>query len=121
MPPVDLQVPVRRLRLQVTAEGPKLVEAVKTPLFIKGPISVAWLSAASKLPGKALNVALAIQWLAGMSAGKPFKLTRAALAMFAVSADAAQDALPRLEAASLISAARRPGQRPLITVLKLSV
>ncbi len=118
MHPDDRLIPVRKLRLQATAEGSQLVEVAKPALFVKGPISVTWLAAAANLPGKSLNVALAIQWLAGMNSGKPLKLTCKALELFAVSADAAQDGLQRLEAAALVEATRRPGQRPLIRVLK---
>lgn len=75
-----------------------------------------WLSRASHLPGKALHIALAIQWLAGMNAGKPFKLTANALAVMGVSDDAAGGGLKRLEAANLIVVGRMPGQRPMIAV-----
>lgn len=115
----DRLIPVRKLRLQTTPEGSSLVEPSKAMLFVKGPISVAWLAAAAKLPGKTVNVAVAMQWLAGMSRDKPFKLTRRSQELFAVSDDAAQDAIRRLEAAELIKVVRRPGQRPLITVLKV--
>ena len=41
--------------------------------FLKGPIPMAWLNAAAKLPGKTLNVGIAIWWLAGMSKTTAFK------------------------------------------------
>ena len=118
MYPDDRLVPVRRLRLRDTPSGLQLTEVPKTQPFIKGPISLDWLGAAAALPGKALHVAMAILWLAGMSAGGPLKLTRKSLDVFAVSDDAAQDGVQRLEAAGLIAVSRKPGQRPLISVRK---
>lgn len=112
----DRCIPVKRLRLRDTPSGPQLTEAPQTPPFIKGPIPLDWLGATAVLPGKALHVAMAILWLSGMSAGRPFKLTRKSLVVFGVSVDAAQDGLRRLEAAGLITVSRKPGQRPLISV-----
>ncbi len=114
----DRHIPVRVLRLGGTDERPEPFEGSKSSLFIKGPVPVAWLAAAAKLPGKALNVGLAIHWLAGMSAGKPFKMTRRSQELFALSDDAARDGLQRLEGAGLITVLRRPGQRPLISILR---
>ena len=105
--------------MHASPTGPKLVEVPKLSLFIRGPIPMAWLAAVAKLPGKTLNVALAMQWLVGMSGGKPFKLTRRSQELFAISDDAARDGLQRLEAAELVTTTRRPGQRPLITILKV--
>ncbi len=78
-----------------------------------------WLGAAGHLPGKALHVAIAIQWLAGMNAGKPLKLTAKALGMMGISSDAARDGLKRLESANLIGVHRMPGQRSAIAVRRV--
>jgi len=88
--------------------------------FLKGPIPLAWLNAAAKLPGKTLNVGLAIWWLAGMSDTTSFKLTRKALDQLAVSRDAASDALKRLEDNGLILVKRLPGQRPTVQIVPVA-
>jgi hypothetical protein len=116
----DRSIPVRRLRFEQTSSGSRHVEPPNKPLFIKGPLSMPWLSVAAKLKGKSLHVAMAIQWLAGMNTGKPFKLTRKALEMFSVSNDAASDGVKRLEAAGHIAVQRLAGQRPTITMRQLS-
>jgi len=78
---------------------------------------MAWLSAAASLPGKALHLAIAIQWLHGMATTSEFKLTGKALELFSLSRDATADGLKRLEALGLIRVDRQPGKRPLIRVI----
>ena len=76
-----------------------------------------WLEKAAALPGKTLNVAIALWWRHGMAKDKPFKLTRAALKCLNVERDAASAGLIRLERAGLIRVERRPGQRPMISMV----
>ena len=88
--------------------------------FLKGPIPMAWLNAAAKLPGKTLNVGIAIWWLSGMSKTTAFKLTRKALNQLGVSRGAALDALRRLEENGLILVKRLPGQRSTVEILPVA-
>ena len=81
---------------------------------------MAWLNVAAKLPGKTLNVGLAIWWLAGMSKTTSFKITGKALDQLGVSRDAASDALKRLEEHGLILVKRSPGQRPAVRILPVA-
>ena len=81
---------------------------------------MAWLNVAARLPGKTLNVGIAIWWLAGMSETAAFKLTRKALDQLAVSRDAASDALKRLEDNGLILVKRLPGQRSTVEILPVA-
>jgi hypothetical protein len=111
----DSHVPVKRLQLNL-ATG-KLAAAPKAALFLRGPIPLEWLGRAAKLPGKTINVAIALWWCHGMTKGKPFKLTKAALNTLNVERDAASTGLTRLEEVGLIQIERRPGQRPTISVL----
>jgi hypothetical protein len=111
----DLHVPVKRLQLE--AASGKLVVAPRKVLFLRGPIPLGWLAKAAALPGKTLNVAVALWWRQGMARGKPFKLTQSALKYLNVERDAASAGLVRLELAGLIQVERRPGQRPTISIL----
>jgi DNA-binding FadR family transcriptional regulator len=77
-----------------------------------------WLSAVAKLPGKALNVALALFWLAGMNPQQKIKMTRHALDLFKVSDDSYRDALSRLADAGLIKVWPAPGQRALVEIVR---
>ena len=111
----DFGITTKRLKFDKHVSA--YIEAPISPLFLKGPIPLDWISAAAKLPGKTINVGMALWWLHGMSKGKPFKITSKALAFFHVSNDAAYDALARLEQAGLAKLLRRPGRRPVVTVL----
>lgn len=107
----------KRLRLDV-ATG-KLVSNPKKKLFLRGPVPMDWLSQAAELPGKTLNVALAIWWINGMTQSESFKLTRKSLSLLCIKRDAASTSLKRLEGAGLIKVQRKVGQRPVISILNL--
>ena len=92
-----------------------------TTPFIKGPISLAWVGQAACLPGKTLHVALALQYLAGLTNSRTVKLTAKTLAVFGVGRDAKAEALSRLRQAGLISVQHSPGQAPSITLLSAEV
>ena len=111
----DLHIPVKRLQLS-RATGTLVASPKKGP-FLRGPIPLEWLGVAAKLPGKTLNVAIALWWRHGMAKGKPFKLTKTALNALNVERDAASAGLARLEQAGLIRVERKPGQRPIISML----
>jgi len=108
-------IQVKRLQLDVGSGA--LVASPKKKLFLKGPIPIGWLTKAAQLPGKTINVALAVWWRHGMAKGEPFKLTRLALASVCVGEEAASDGLTRLHQAGLIQVERKPGQRPTIVVV----
>ena len=112
----DRAIPVKRLRYSPSSTGTKLVEVAITKPFLKGPIYLDWLSAAARLPGKAINLALAVRWLVDMNGGNPAKLTAKALALLNVSEDACSDGLRRLESKGLITVTRQPGQRPTVGI-----
>ena len=115
-PHPDAGIPVKRLTFVKSTAGMEYAEVRNTAPFIKGPIPIAWLSQAAALPGKALHLALAIQWLSGMNKGAPVKVSKNALAHFCISTDAYRDGLKRLEGVGLISVTRLPGQSPFVQV-----
>lgn len=112
----DQDVPVRRLQLDAKARV--LVASPKKELFLRGPIPLEWLGKAAALPGKTLNVAIALWWLNGMKKGAPFKLTQRSLQYMHVGREAASDGLRRLEGVGLIKIERKSGQRPTITIVE---
>ena len=114
----DKSIPVKRVRLD-SSSGQYIHAPMSVP-FIRGPIPLAWLNAAAKLPGKTLNVGLAIWWLAGMSKTTAFKLTGKSLDQLGVSRDAASDGLKRLEEHGLVLVKRSPGQRPTVQILPVA-
>ena len=114
----DRSIPVKRVRLD--SSSGQYIDAPMSVPFIRGPIPLAWLNAAAKLPGKTLNVGLAIWWLAGMSKTTAFKLTGKSLDQLGVSRDAASDGLKRLEDNGLILVKRSPGQRPIVEIVPVA-
>ena len=113
-----MSIPVKRVRHD--SSSGQYIDAPMSVPFLKGPIPMAWLNAAARLPGKTLNVGLAIWWLAGMSNTTAFKLTRKALDQLAVSRDAASDGLKRLEDNGLILVKRSSGQRPIVEIVPVA-
>ena len=51
---------------EMVPESSEMAVRPKGQPFLKGPIQISWLEKAARLPGKSLNVALAIHWLSGM-------------------------------------------------------
>src|SRR5215471_13540555 len=70
--------------------------------FIRGPIPMPWLEAASSLPGKTLAVGLLLWFMAGMRPGHPVRLSHSLLARFHVGRKAAYRALNALVKAGLV-------------------
>ena len=107
---------VKRLQLDLTTGT--LVEVPKKALFVRGPIPLQWLEKAAHLPGKTLNVAIALWWLHGMAKNKPFKVTGKALKALNIGRDTASTSLTRLEQAGLIRLIKNSGQRPTISIVE---
>lgn len=85
--------------------------------FLKGPIPENWLALAAQLPGKALHVAMAIWFLAGIERKAVVKLSHTILRRWGVKRNAVYRALITLEAARLISVTRHRGQSPIVRIL----
>jgi hypothetical protein len=87
---------------------------------LRGPIPLAWLTAAAKLPGKApLAVALAIRFEEGRrgKAGS-IKVTNPLVAKLGVSRKSKYAALQALQKAGLIAVDQEPRKAPTVTVLE---
>ena len=88
-------------------------------MFLKGPISLPWLSAAARLPGRALHVAVGIRLLVGMKKTNRIALSVSWLAELGLSRHAAYRGLKALEGRGLVSVDRHLGRKPLVTVIEL--
>lgn len=111
-----LKIPEKRIRLDRNT-GKWEDNPIKKK-FLKGPIPLDWLTAAAQLPGKAINVGIALWWLAGMSKTGILKLTRQSQLALNISKDAERDGLRRLQRAGLIELTTRPGQRHSVRIVK---
>jgi hypothetical protein len=86
--------------------------------FLRGPIPVDWLAAASGFGAKSLTVGLAIWFRAGIEGRKDsLKLCRATLERFAVNRLSGYRGVIALEDAGLLSVVRNRGQCPVVTIL----
>lgn len=86
----------------------------KGELFLRGPIPWVWLQRAMALPGRALHVALHLWLMSGILKGAVVAIN---LSRLSVDRSAASRGLAALEAAGLVRATRRPGRKPVVTIL----
>ena len=86
--------------------------------FLRGPIPWPWLEAAARLPGKALPVALALRYRAGLERKDSVTLPAGLLTAMGVDRFAKARALAALERAGLIKVERRPGRGPVVTLVE---
>src|SRR5262249_2862800 len=116
---------VDRFRLPEGVTSPCLPRARKNPprhspgeRFLKGPIPWNWLKSAARLPGHALQVALAVWQKAGMRRNATVPLSLSQLEEeLGVKRDAARRGLEALEGAKLVKVERRLGRKSLVTLL----
>jgi DNA-binding transcriptional ArsR family regulator len=86
--------------------------------FLKGPIPLDWLSAAARLPGKSLHVAIAIWFTASLNKSATVPLSNIAGLPFGLDRNAKYRALQWLEEAGLILVERKLGRSPVVTLLE---
>ena len=99
---------------------PKKATNRKKGHFVKGPICTEWLSIAGNLPGKTLQVGLAL-WLAkGVERKARFKFTPKWYGMFELSPATVSRSLQRLRESGLIRVENRPGRAPVVTMLDVA-
>ena len=102
--------------LQAKPETPKCLIDGK---FLKGPISLTWLQAASRLLGKSFHVAIALCFLVGLKKSNRVKLTQKLLNEFEVTRYSKYRALVCLSQAGLISIETTNGKNPIVTTIAI--
>ncbi len=85
--------------------------------FLKGPVPLAWLMEAAKLPGKALAVGVALWYLSGIKRSRTVTLPSSHLYLFGVDRHAKTRALAVLENGYLVAVQRCNGKNPVVTLL----
>lgn len=87
--------------------------------FIRGPIFLAWLDGVLNLPGRMpLVVALALVYQSGLERSNTIRVTNKLRGRFNVSLRTCHDVLAKMEAAGLVTVAKRPGRCREVTILK---
>jgi hypothetical protein len=109
--------PGRKLAVSVSDLAGPDAGSMHRPLY--GPIPWVWWLPASWLPGKSLQVAAVCWLLAGWERSAGFELALDDSAEFGLSRFSASRGLDNLEGAGLVSAVRRPGRSPAMTLLNV--
>jgi hypothetical protein len=84
--------------------------------FLRGPVDWAWLTAAARLPGRALHLALVISYLDGFEKTGTVKLRPSVQRELGIDRHASYRALKLLEKAELISVKRGKGKAATVTI-----
>jgi hypothetical protein len=85
--------------------------------FIKGPVSLPWITSASKISFSALSVGVLLWYWYGLSGVPVIKLTTKKLKEFGISKRTAYRALQKMEDVGLVHISRRYGRAPLVRIL----
>jgi DNA-binding transcriptional ArsR family regulator len=85
--------------------------------YIKGPIPLKWILPASSLPGKSLQISMALWFLKGVTRKNTVKLSGKLVRSFGVSRSTLYRGLAEMENAGLISIQRYKGRSPMVTIL----
>lgn len=85
--------------------------------YLRGPVPLEWLSAASRLPGKSLHVAIALWFMGGLQKSRVISLSNIASLRFGLDRNAKYRGLAWLEEAGLVTVQRKLGQAPVVTIL----
>lgn len=107
---------VEEVRMVLDPHTGKWVETAAKKRFIAS-IPFGWIQLAAALPGKTVQVALALCFLKGVKQSLTFKVTQEALSLSSCSRQAYYQALINLEKAGLVGVQRPSGQRATITLI----
>jgi len=83
-------------------------------------IPLSWIHQASRLPGKALQVGIALWHLVGVSKSRTVTLTRSRLGQFGLHHETGRRGLLALEKAGLVRVERSGNKSPRITPVKVT-
>lgn len=117
----DVAIVERRLYFQPTHGQFAPLDQPQSDAFIKGPLPLNWMTIAARLPGKTLQVALALWYLSGLQKTRTVRLAGKTIEKFGVSRDAKYEALNRLALMGLIRVQQDQGKAPIVTLLLADV
>lgn len=112
---------VDRMRVrsvQPTAQRARPPRHAKGEGFLKGPVPLAWLEAAARLPGRSLHAGLALWYAAGLARSAVVPLSNISGDRFGLDRNAKYRALEWLEGAGLVKVERKLGRAPVVTILE---
>ena len=104
-------------RLVWDKESKSLVPFKEPYRFLKGPVPWRWICKAAKLPGKTLEVGLALWRLSGAMKSDTVRLTNSEMEALGVDRNAKSRALKQLQKVGLISVQQDRGKIPVVTLI----
>ena len=107
------------IKTSTTVEIP-LTQNVARNSFLKGPVPMNWLHAASKLPGKSLMVGLILWHLRGVRRTPVISLGNKILEEYGIDRKAKARCLKAMQNAGLIKVEQRRGCNPTVTILDIN-
>ena len=114
--PLDQASPLDEVKMIFDPNSGEFVVAVPKKRFVAS-IPFDWIQRAAALPGKTVQVALALCFLKGVKQSLTFKVTNEALSLSNCSRQAYYQALTNLESAGLVVVERPKGQRATVTLV----
>ena len=101
-----------------TKKIPSAYTKKRTKPFIKGPIDLEWISRVALLPGKSLNVGLALMYLKGLTkSGEDLRLSLKHLKYFNVSRKTTNKVLDLMRKAGLVKIKKSQGRKHRIDII----
>jgi len=85
--------------------------------FIKGPISLAWITRASKISSRAMSMGVLLWYWYGLTGSLTVRVSTKRLNEFGISRRTCFRALKDLEDAGLVHVDRKHGRAPLVRIL----
>lgn len=106
----------RTRKMNMRKPTSKLIISPRAPRHVRFD----WLSRVAACGGtsKCLHLGIALCWLAALAKAPGVRVGRKVLARYAISRDAAYDALRKLEAEKLLIVWRLPGRNPHVILLE---
>lgn len=118
MPPVDVdRFRMARIRSANRQSPPRPRTREQ---FLKGPVPLDWLCAAARLPGKSLQVGIAVWFLAGLHRSRTISLSNKTSNKFGLDRNSKYRGLAWLEDRGLIAVQRKGGRSPVVTIKELN-
>lgn len=108
---------VARRNSEILSAGAKIVRRRSDQEMLRGPIPVAWLRSAARLPGRSLHAGLALWIAATRSRTRIVPLSNLDGVQLGCGRNQKYRALAWLEAAGLVAVQRQLGRSPIVTLL----
>ena len=117
VPNPDKEIPARRMVWGKSGYVEPSQQKIKRQ-FVRGPISLPWITRASQLPGKALHVGIMLWYLAGVNQSKEVMVSNTRLSGWGISRHQKARALSALERAGLVKVKRGTGKNPRVLIVE---